>query len=199
MHASYQIIIQVLQLAYTTQACISNLKNLCNASKHMTMHISNATNQSSWACSPYLCASLVQELLIHLFSPILLPLCPCPCPTSTSLSQFLPKLSYLLNLCPKAFTISPKAKLSYLCTISLPLSSISIKGVLLIDAKVCIWGRWLKLESCIIDGHHLIVGMIPLVDTTCMLYHLYLVGLLKMPHIGSLILISICGTPPPMW
>jgi hypothetical protein len=26
MHASYQIIIQVLQQAYTTQACISNLK-----------------------------------------------------------------------------------------------------------------------------------------------------------------------------
>ena len=61
MHAGYQIIIQVLQLAYTTQACISNLKNLCNANKHMTMHISNTTNQSSWACSPYLCASLVQE------------------------------------------------------------------------------------------------------------------------------------------
>ena len=57
-------------------------------------------------------------------------------------------------------------KLSYLCTISPPLSSISIKGVLLIDAKVCIWGRWLRLESCIFDGHDLIVGMTPLVDTT---------------------------------
>jgi hypothetical protein len=45
MHASYQIIIQVLQLAYTTQACISNLKT--HASKHMNMHISNAINQSS--------------------------------------------------------------------------------------------------------------------------------------------------------
>ena len=119
-------------------------------------------------------------------------LCLCPCPTSISLSfQSFPKLISP----PCSISIS---KLSYHCTISPPLSSISIKGVLLIDAKVCIWGRWLKLESCIIDGHHLIVGMIPLVDTTCMLYHLYLVGLLKMPHIGSLILISICGTPPPM-
>ena len=79
---------------------------------------------------------------------VALPLCPCPCPTSTSLSQSLPKLSYL-------------------CTISPPLSLIFIKGVLLIDAKVCIWGRWLRLESCIFYGHHLIVGMTPLVDTTC--------------------------------
>ena len=119
------------------------------------------------------------RIMIHLFSSMLLPLCPCPCPTSTSLSQSLPKLSYL-------GTISP------------PLSSISIKGVLLIDAKVCIWGRWLKLESCIFYGHHLIVGMTPLVDTTCILYHLYLVGLPEIPHIGSLILIPICVKSPPM-
>ena len=56
-----------------------------------------------------------------------------------------------------------------------PLSSIFIKCVLLIDAKVCIWGRWLRLESCIFYGHHLIVGMTLLVDTTCNLYYLYLV------------------------
>ena len=67
------------------------------------------------------------------------------------------------------------SKLSYLCTISPPLSSISIKGVLLIDAKVCIWGRWLRLESCVFYGHHLIVGMTPLEDITFNLYHLYLV------------------------
>ena len=111
------------------------------------------------------------RILIHLFSSMLLPLCPCPCPTSTSLFQSLPKLSYLISsLC----TISI-LKLLYLCTISPPLSSISIKGVLLIDAKECIWGRWLRLESCIFYGHHLIVGITPLVDTTCKLYHLYLV------------------------
>ena len=134
----------------------------CNQSKFMSL-------LPLLVCFSYL------RILIHLFSSMLLPLCPCPCPTSTSLSQFLPKLSYLLNLSPKAFIISPKAKLSYLCTISPPLSSISIKGVLLIDVKVCIWGRWLKLESCIFDGHHFIVGMTPLValvDTTCR-YHLY--------------------------
>ena len=146
MHASYQIIIQVLQLAYTTQACISNLKNLCNASKHITMHKSNTINQSSWACSPYLCVSIVQEFLILLNSSMLLPLCPCPCPTSTStsLSQSFPKLSYL-------------------CTISPSLSPISIKGVLLFYAKACIWGRWLILESCIFDGHHLYSSL----DTMC--------------------------------
>ena len=90
----------------------------------------------------------------------------CPCPNSTSLSQSFPKLSYL-------------------CAISPPLSSIFIKGVLLIDAKVCIWGRWLRLESCIFYGHHLIVGITPLVA-------------LEIPHIGFLTLIPICGTPPPM-
>ena len=46
--------------------------------------------------------------------------CLCSCPTSTSLSQSFPKLSYL-------YTISP------------PLASISIKGVLLIDVKACFW------------------------------------------------------------
>ena len=120
---------------------------------------------------PLLVCFSCPRILIHLFSSMLLPLCPCPCPTSTSLSQSLPKLSYLIS---PSCTISI-SKLSYLCTISPPLSSISIKGVLLIDVKVCIWGRWLRLESCIFYGHHLIVGMTPLVDTTCNLYHLYLV------------------------
>ena len=89
--------------------------------------------------APPTCVLLLSKNLIHLFSSMLLPLCPCPCPTSTSLSQSL-------------------SKLSYLCTISLPLSSISIKGVLLINAKVYIWGRWLRLESSIFYGHHLIVA-----------------------------------------
>ena len=96
------------------------------------------------------------RILIHLFSSMLLPLCPCPCPTFASFLQCLPKLSYL-------------------CTISPPLSSISIKGELLIDTKVYVQGRWLRLESCIFYGHHLFVGMTPLVDTTCNLYPLYLV------------------------
>ena len=101
------------------------------------------------------CLSCSRILILFTSFNVALPLCLCPCPTSTSLSQSFPKLSYL-------------------CIISSPLSSIYINGVLLIDAKVCIWGRWLRLESCIFYGHHLIVGMTPLVDTTCNLYHLYL-------------------------
>ena len=103
----------------------------CNQSKFMSL-------------LPLLVCFSCPRILIHLFSSMLLPLCPCPCPTSTSLFQCFPKLSYL-------------------CTISSPLSSISIKGVLLIDAKVYVWVRWLRLESCIFYGHHLIVGMTPLV------------------------------------
>ena len=172
MHASFHFINQILQLAYTTQACILNLKTY-------------AMQASTWICTYQMQSIKVHELapptcvvlLSKNFDPssTLLPFCPCLCPTSTSLSQSLPKLSYL-------------------CTISPPLPSISIKGVLLIDAKVCIWGRWLKLESCIFDGHHLIVGMTPLVDITCR----WLVGLLEITHIGSLILIPICETPPPI-
>ena len=145
----------------------------CNQSKFMSL------------LSLLVCFSC-PRILIHLFSPMLLPLCPCPCPTSISL-----KLLYLIST---PCTIS-NSKLSYLCIISPPLSSIPIKDELLIDVKVYVWGRWLRLESCIFYGHHLIVGMTPLVDITCR----WLVGLLEIPHIGSLILISICGTPPPMW
>ena len=140
-----------------------------------------AMQASTWLCTyqmqpikvhelaPLLMCFTCPRILIHLFSSMLLPLCPCPYPypTCTSLSQSLPKLLYLIS---PPCTIS-NSKLSYLCTISPPLSSISIKGVLLIDAKVCIWGRWSRLESCIFYGHHLIVGMTPLVDTTCR-YHL---------------------------
>ena len=119
MHASYQIIIQVLQLAYTTQACISNFKkNMQCKQAHDYAHIKY--NQSKFmSLLPLLVCFSCPRILIHLFSSTLLPFCPCPCSTSTSLSQSL-------------------LKLSYLCTISPPLSSISIKGVLLIDAKVCI-------------------------------------------------------------
>ena len=128
----------------------------CNQSKFMSL----------LSLLPLLVCFSCPRILIHLFSSMLLPLCPCPCPTSTSLSQSLPKLSYL-------------------CTISPPWSSISIKGVLLIDAKVCIWGRWLRLESCIFMDTTKYVGMTPLVA-------------LEIPHVGSLTLIPIGGAPPPM-
>ena len=171
MHASFHSINQILQLAYTTQACILNLK-------------AYAMQASTWICTFQMQSIQVHELapptcvllLFKNFDPFtsfnVAPLlCLCPCPTSTSLSQSLPKFSYLISP-PCTISIS---KLSYLCTISPPLSSISIKGVLLIDAKVWIWNRCLRLESYIFYGHHLNVGMTPLVNTTCNLCHLYLV------------------------
>ena len=127
----------------------------------------------------------------------LLPLLACfSCPRNFDPSLFFnvaPSLSmsmsnlYFFELISPPCTISI-SKLSYLCTISPPLSSISIKGELLIDAKVYVWGRWLRLESCIFDRHHLIVGMAPLVDTT------YRASW----DTTHWILIPICGTPPPM-
>ena len=89
-------------------------KNLCNASKHMNMHISNAINQSSWACSPYLCASLVQEF----WSFSNLQCC----------SLFVHVQLLLL----------PMMHLHIFVPTSPPLSSISIKDVFLNDTKDCI-------------------------------------------------------------
>ena len=163
MHASYQIIIQVLQLAYTTQACILNLK-------------AYAMQASTWICTYQMQSNKVHELAppicVLLLSKNFDPSLFFNVAPSLSMSMsYLFELSYLISP-PCTILIS---NLSYLCTISPLLSSISIKGVLLIDAKVCIWGRWLRLESCIFYGHRLIVGMTPLEDTTFNSYHLYLV------------------------
>ena len=80
---------------------------------------------------PLLVCFSCPRILILSLSSMLLPLCPL------SMSKTLIVVSFSQSL----------PNLSYLCTISPTLSSISIKGVLLIDAKACIWGRWLRLES----------------------------------------------------
>ena len=144
MHASFHFINQILQLAYTTQACILNLN-------------AYAMQASTWICTYQMQSIKVHELapptcvllLFKNFDPftsfnVAPPLCLCPCPTSTSLSQSFPKLSYLCTICP-------------------PLSSISIKGVLLIDAKGCIG----------VDGWHL--NLVFFMDITWLLerHHLY--------------------------
>ena len=85
-----------------------------NASKHTNMHISNVTKQSSWACSPYLWSSLVQEF----WSFFILQCC----------SLFVHVQLLLL----------PMMHLHVFVPTSPPLSSIFIRGVLLIDTKDCI-------------------------------------------------------------
>ena len=80
-------------------------------------------------------------------------------PSLSMSMSYLFKLSYLIS--PSCTILI--SKLSYLCIISPPLSSISIKGELLIDAKVYVWGRWLRLESYIFYGHHLYSSL----DTMC--------------------------------
>ena len=145
-------------------------KRLCNASKHMNMHISNAINQSSWACSSYLCASLVQEF----WSFHILQCC------SPSLFMSMSNLYFFVS----TFLSQSFPKLSYLCTISPPLASISIKGVLLIDAKTCFW----------VDGWGLYLAFF--MDITWLLEWHHLYSFLRY-HTESLILIPIGGTPPP--
>ena len=148
---------------------------------HEYAHI-KCKQPSSWACSPYLCAFLVQEFLILSHSSSL-PLCPCPCPNPTSHNIFVlisPKLYFFelyffVLISPKAFislyNLSPfvidfhKRCASYWC-------------------KALHWGRWLRLESCIF------------MDTTKNWNDITCIAL-KIPHIGSLTLIPIGGTPPP--
>ena len=96
-------------------------ENLCNASKHMIMHISNAINQSLWACSPYLCASLVQEfwsisflqccsLFVHV-QPLFLLYLISPCPISPPFNQ---AFISLYNLSPFVINFH-KRYASYWC------------------------------------------------------------------------------------
>ena len=61
MHASYDVIIQVLQLAYTIQACISNLKLMQYKQAHDYAHIKCNQSKVHELAPPYLCAYLVQE------------------------------------------------------------------------------------------------------------------------------------------
>ena len=161
MHASYQIIIQVLRLAYTIQACILNLKVY-------------AMQASIWICTYQMQSIKVHELapllvcfscpriLIHLFSSMLLLLCPCP----TSIS-FISHLSHCTISPPFNQAISLYNLFPFVINFHKRCASHWCKGMHL--------GRWLRLESCIFYGHHLIVGMTPLEDTTCNLYLLYLV------------------------
>ena len=107
-------------------------------------------NQSKFmSLLPLLVCFSCPRILILLYSSMLLPLCPCP--TSTS----------------------PHDAFHIFVPTSLPLSSISIKGVLLIDTKDCIG----------VDGWHLNLAFF--MDNT-----IY-VGMT--PHVGSLTLIPIGG------
>ena len=125
----------LLQIQYATQACILNLKTYAMQASTWICTYQMQSNTSSWACSPYLCASLFQEfwsfsipqccfLFIHVrVQPLLLCL--------KSPKVFIS----LYNISPFVVNFH-KRHASYWC-----------KGLH--------WGRWLMLESCIFYGHHL--------------------------------------------
>ena len=75
MHASFHFIIQILQLAYTAQACIINLKLMQCKQAHMNKHISNANNQVYELAPPTCVLQILIDLLplpFHLFAPPIL-------------------------------------------------------------------------------------------------------------------------------
>ena len=112
------------------------------------MHMSNATNKSSWACSPYLCASLVQEFW------------------SFSILQCY---SLFVNV---QLLLLPTMHFHIFVSTSPPLSSISIKDVILIDTK----------DSIGVDGWYL--NLVFFMDTTTYVGMTPLVAL-EIPHVGS--------------
>ena len=111
-------------------------KNLCNASKRMTMHKSNA-NKQVHELAPPTCVILLSKN----FDP----------------SQFL-------NVAPSLSIFMSKSNFpQYLCTSLSPLSSIVIKGMPLLIQRVALRGRWLTLKYCIFMDTTICVGMTPLV------------------------------------
>ena len=144
MHASYQVIIWVLQLAYTTQACISNLKLIQCKQAHYYAHIK--CNQSKvHELAPPTCVLLLSNNFDFDPSQFL--------NVAPSLSMSMSNLYFFVSISPKAFislyNLSPfvinfhKRCASHWC-------------------KMLHWGRWLRLKSCIFMGiswllewHHL--------------------------------------------
>ena len=157
-------------------------KNLCNASKHMNMHISNANNQWSWACSPYFCAFLVSKNFDP--SSFLLMLLPCPCPSLISPPW---SISFVVQLIPWSYLCSNFSPfvINFHKGCVIPIKSLDTnqKSVNLIVTKDCIgidgWG----LNLLFLMDITIYVGMI-------------LLELLLRYHLGSLTLIPFGGALP---
>ena len=136
-------------------------KNLCNASKHMNMHKSNANKQGSWACSPYLCASLLSKNFDP--SSFLLMLLPCPCPSLISPPW---NIYFVVQLIPWSYLCSNFSPfvINFHKRYVIPIKSLDInwKSVNLIVTKECIgidgWGLILHFwwtSPYVLEWHYL--------------------------------------------
>ena len=150
---------------------MKEFKNLCKCKQAHEYAQIKCNQSSSWACSPYLCASLVQEfwsssilqccsLLIHVHA--------C---TLISLISLCPNISYL---CPNfsPFVINDHKRPNTIWN----LCHVKINGYHL---KILLWkylvawckkldlGRWLNLESLFLMDTFNWLVLTPLVTTTC--------------------------------
>ena len=119
-------------------------KNLCNASKHMTMHISNANNQVHDLAPPICVLLLSKNFDTSPFFNVAL---------SLSMSMSMSNLYFFVSISPKAF-ISLYNLFSFVINFHKRFGSYWCKRLH--------WGRWLMLESCIfmditwlLEWHHL--------------------------------------------
>ena len=99
------------------------------------------------------CFSFVQEFWFVIL--YLLMLLPCPCPSFISPPW---NISFVVQLIPWSYLCSNFSPfvINFHKRYVIPIKSLDTnwKGVHLIVTKDCIWGRWLRLEFCIFDGHH---------------------------------------------
>ena len=143
MHASFHFINQILQLAYTTQACILNL-TLMQMQASTRICIEQMQTTKFMSLLPLLvCFSCLRNYDPSLFSNV-----------APSLSIFMSNLLsfHILSLPLHNLSLPPIEAFISLYNLS-PFVINFHKRLLLIDAKVYIWGRWLMLESCIFYGH----------------------------------------------
>ena len=159
--------------------------------------------------STWICTYQMQLIKVHELAPPTYVLLLSKNFDPSLFSNVAPSLSMSMsNLYFFELSIFPKAFISYL----FPLFNLNLKAFIslynlspfVINFHKRCASHWCKRYTFGVDGWGLNLAFF--MDITWLLewHHLKIplvscVGLLEIPHIGSLILISIYGTPPPMW
>jgi hypothetical protein len=130
MHASFHFINQILQLTYTTQAYIFNLKLMQCKQAHDYAHIKCKTTKFMSLLFLLVCFSCPRQFW------------------SISILQCCSLLVYVQLL------LLPHDVFSYLCSNFSPFVINFHKRCASYWYKGLHWGRWLTLESCFFYGHY---------------------------------------------
>ena len=125
---------------------------------------------SSWACSPYLCASLVQDFDPPLFFNVAPSWSMSMLPLSSPLYLFVQTFHIFVQISPPLSSMTIKGRRPYeICAMWRSMDTtwrFYHENLLWLDAKSWTWidGWNLNLHF---DGHNRMLGMTPLVTHTC--------------------------------